>query len=160
VTDPEDPSKSIVFPAITDLYMTPELDVPIYCMQKRNSLSPLTMVPQIKVWQYAFLNNEQDEVTKLVRQRMSLDERRRFDEICGVMMSSDPWRRIKTHLKPEQQDKIEQLILRFSKPFSTETRPPNEFFRFFQIAMDKLNEIADVDMKSGIIKVKNTESKQ
>lgn len=102
VQDPEDASKAIVFPAITDLYMTPELDVPIYCMQKRNSLSPLTMVPQIKVWQYAFLNNEQDEVTKLVRQRMSMDERRKFDEICGVMQSSDPWRRIKQHLKPEQ----------------------------------------------------------
>lgn len=52
------------------------------------------------------------------------------------------------------------MILRFSKPFSTETRPPTEFFRFFQIAMDKLNEVAEVDLKSGIIKVKSTETKE
>lgn len=43
-TDDAVPRK-IIFPAITDLYMTPELDMPIYCMHKRNTLSPLASIP-------------------------------------------------------------------------------------------------------------------
>jgi hypothetical protein len=44
-SDDESNPKKILFPAITDLFMTPELDVPIYCMHKRNTLSPLATIP-------------------------------------------------------------------------------------------------------------------
>jgi hypothetical protein len=147
-------SKKILFPAITDLFMTPELDVPIYCMHKRNTLSPLATIPEVKVSQIALLHDPDDEVTRTVRQKMSLDERRMFDELCGIMQSSDPWRGLRHRVTQKDREDIEQLILTFSKPFTPETRPNEEFFRFFQLALDRLKTIADVDFSTGKVMVK------
>ena len=50
IVDPEMPDRKILYPAITDLYQYPDLSLPIYCMQRRNALSPLSMVPLPKVY--------------------------------------------------------------------------------------------------------------
>ena len=51
LVDDDNPDQPpLPFAAITDLFMVPELDLPIYSMQKRNALSPLAMVPEIRVF--------------------------------------------------------------------------------------------------------------
>ena len=64
--------------AITDLFMSPELDEPIYCMQKRNALSPLASVPSIKVSQFALLHDSQDKTTQAIERNMSRDNRQKL----------------------------------------------------------------------------------
>jgi len=54
----------------------------------------------------------------------------------------------------EIQVKVERIIERFRKPFSQETRPNEQFFRFFQIAMERVKAMGDYDPSTNTIKIK------
>jgi len=138
VNDDAPDDRPIPFAAITDLFMTPELDLPIYSMQKRNALSPLAMVPQIKVNQYVLLANPNEPAAKKVRESMRREERERLDEMIAMFSGEDPGARYIVRAPHEVQTKVRRLIDRFAKPFTTETRPNEQFFKFFQVAMDRV----------------------
>lgn len=80
IVDDDNPDQApLAFGAITDLFMTPELDLPIYSMHKRNALSPLATVPEIRVAQYALLGNHDDPTCRALRSRMKPSEREQID---------------------------------------------------------------------------------
>jgi hypothetical protein len=134
--------------------MTPELDLPIYSMQKRNALSPLAMVPHIRVAQYVLLSNPQEPACKAVRDKLTRDERERLDEMMAVFSGEDPGARYLARAPRDVQQKVERIVERFRKPFSQETRPNEQFFRFFQIAMERVKAMGDYDPATNTIKIK------
>lgn len=134
--------------------MTPELDLPIYSMHKRNALSPLAMVPQIKVNQYVLLANPNEPAAKKVRESMRREERERLDEMMAMFSGEDPGARYIVRAPHEVQTKVRRLIDRFAKPFTTETRPNEQFFKFFQVAMDRVRALGEYDAATNTLKIK------
>jgi hypothetical protein len=129
--DEDEPSNQMAFVAITDLYMLPELDEPIYCMQKRNALSPLASVPTIKVNQYALLHDREDSVCQMIESRMGRADRDRLQTLREVCAADEPGRRFYRQLSDEKKRVVDEIIARFQKPFAPEAKPGEEFFRYF-----------------------------
>ncbi len=155
LVDDDNPDQApLPFAAITDLFMVPELDLPIYSMHKRNALSPLAMVPSIRVFQYVLLNHQEDVSCKAVRDKLTRQERERLDEMLAVFSGDEPGASYVARAPREIQVKVERIIERFRKPFSQETRPNEQFFRFFQIAMERVKAMGDYDPSTNTIKIK------
>jgi hypothetical protein len=154
VNDENPDDRPIPFAAITDLFTTPELETPIYSMHKRNALSPLAMVPTIKVNQYVLLSHEGDALVKKVRASMRREERERLDEMAAMFSGVDPGARYIARAPHEVQVKVQRLIERFRKPFGPDTRPNEEFFKFFQVAMDRVRAMGEYDAASNTLKIK------
>ncbi len=154
VDDDNPHQRPLPFAAITDLFMTPELDLPIYSMQKRNALSPLAMVPAIKVNQYVLLNSPNDPAGRKVRESMRREERERLDEMIAMFSGDEPGARYLARAPHEVQTKVRRVIDRFAKPFSTDTRPSEQFFKFFQVAMERVRALGEYDAATNTLKIK------
>lgn len=158
IVDDDNPDqKPLLYGAITDLFQPPELDVPIYCMMKRNTLSPLATVPEIKVAHYVLMSSEQDPVCKEYRERMTKEERARIDDLQAMFSGPEPGERYFLRLPEDIKVKVRRVIERFTKTpegFGPHTRPGEGFFRFFQFAMERVKMMGDFDPKTNTLTIK------
>lgn len=60
----------------------------------------------------------------------------------------------------EKRAKAQRLIRLFAKPFSDETRPNEGFFRFFQLAMNRVKQLGEYNAQTNTLTIKKQVSEQ
>lgn len=148
---PEDASKKVVVPAVTDLYMTPELDAPFYLMGVRGSLTPLVMYPKIKAFEYILLDQAQDPTTHALVRTMTPEQRVQLERMREMAGAKHPLRNFVERSPEGLRRTVEHMLRIFTE--GDDPRPTQAFFERFRAAMERFKALGEYDPETRTLKI-------